>query len=318
MIEVSHLTKRYGEIAAVSDISFSVKKGEIVGLLGPNGAGKSTTMRILTGFLPATGGSARVAGFDMAKQSLQARRLIGYMPENTPLYLNMTVIKYLRFMAALKGVPARERAAAVDRAMESTAATDVAGRLIRNLSKGYRQRVGLAQAIVADPQILILDEPTIGLDPTQIIEIRHLISAMANERTVILSSHILHEVSEICERVMIMHRGEIIADERTGELSKRLQHGQTIDLAARGDAGAIEKLLRGHPRIKKVQRLKSEAPGGAPRFRIEAGEEADLMPDLARALVGAGVDVLHLGEHRLSLEEIFINLVRDQGEREVA
>jgi gliding motility-associated transport system ATP-binding protein len=318
MIEVSHLTKRYGEIAAVSDISFNVKKGEIVGLLGPNGAGKSTTMRILTGFLPATGGSARVAGFDMARQSLRARRLIGYMPESTPLYLNMTVIKYLRFMAALKGVPARERAAAVARAMASTAVTDVSGRLIRNLSKGYRQRVGLAQAIVADPQILILDEPTIGLDPTQIIEIRHLISAMANERTVILSSHILHEVSEICERVMIMHRGSIIADERTGELSKRLQQGQTIDLAVRGDAAAIEKLLRGHPRVKKVERSKSPEPGGALRFRIEAGEEADLMPDLARALVGAGIDVLHLGEHRLSLEEIFINLVKDQGEREVA
>jgi ABC-2 type transport system ATP-binding protein len=312
MIEVQNLRKTYGDITAVDDISFNVEKGEILGLLGPNGAGKTTTMRILTGFLPATAGTARVAGLDVAKQSLQARRHIGYMPESTPLYLSMTVRRYLHFMAAIKGVPARDRKRRVAEAMEHTGTTHVADRLIRHLSKGYRQRVGLAQAIVADPEILILDEPTIGLDPTQIIEIRHLIHAMAQRRTVILSSHILPEVSEVCERVVIINRGKVIASETTQNLAKQLQREQQIVVEVRGDRAGVEKVLRGHPQVRKVSLERGVQADGSHRLLVESGAKGDLRADLARAIVGAGHDLLHLSERTMSLEEIFVQLVGEE------
>ncbi len=318
MIEVQNLTKQYGEITAVNGISFRVERGEILGLLGPNGAGKSTTMKILTGFLPATSGQALVAGHNVATESLQARRHIGYMPENTPLYPNMTVRRYLTFMASLKGVTARERSRAVAAAMESTGTTHVANRLIKHLSKGYRQRVGLAQAIVSDPDILILDEPTIGLDPTQIIEIRHLISAMAQRRTVILSSHILPEVSEVCERVVIINRGQVVASETTKGLARQLQKTQQVLIEARGDRAAIEKVLREAAPVRAVTFERGGTAEGSHRFRVDSGSEHDLRAELARAVVGAGHDLLHLEEHTLSLEEIFVQLIRTESKREAA
>jgi ABC-2 type transport system ATP-binding protein len=295
-----------------------VGKGEIVGLLGPNGAGKSTTMRILTGFLPASSGTASIAGHDVAKESLKARRHIGYMPESTPLYLNMTVKRYLAFMAAIRGVPAAERPKRVEESMAATGVTAVSGRLIKHLSKGYRQRVGLAQAIISDPEILILDEPTIGLDPTQIIEIRHLIQEMSKRRTVILSSHILPEVAEVCERVVIINQGRVIADEATSELANQLQRSQQVNVALRGDRAAIEKSLRGHPMVSSVSRRDQSAPDGVHLFVVESGVEGDLRADLARSIVGAGFDLLELSERTLTLEEIFVRLVRNESGKEAA
>ena len=211
MIQVEHLTKRYGPVTAVSDVSFSVEKGQIVGFLGPNGAGKSTTMKILSCFMPASGGSARVAGYDVFSQSLEVRRRIGYLPENAPLYTDLPVSAYLEFVAEIKGVGRRERRARVDEVMERCFITDMRQRLIGKLSKGYRQRVGLAQALLGNPEILILDEPTIGLDPKQIAEIRALIRSLAGQHTVILSTHILPEVSMVCDGVIIINRGRIVA-----------------------------------------------------------------------------------------------------------
>lgn len=318
MIEVQRLTKRFGDITAVNDVSFNVDDGEILGLLGPNGAGKTTTMRILTGFLPATSGNAILAGHSVLKESLKVRAKIGYMPESTPLYLNMTPRSYLHHMAAIKGVSASRRNKAVAEAMEATGTTHVANRMIKHLSKGYRQRVGLAQAIVADPEILILDEPTIGLDPTQIIEIRRLIRAMTERRTVIVSSHILPEIAEVCQRVVIVNRGKVIANETTSELAKQLQKSQQVDLEVRGNRAEIEKLLRGHPLVSSVQA--QESPPGADylTFIVESGQEGDLRADLARAVVGAGVDLIRLSERTLSLEDIFVRLVREEEQREVA
>lgn len=220
MVEVSGLTKFYGDLRAIADVSFVAPPGRIVGFLGPNGAGKTTTMRIITGFLPPTSGSVKVAGYDVATDSLAARRKIGYLPENPPLYLDMRVAAYLRFMGRLRGVAKREIAAAVDRVLEMCGLQEVAGRLIRQLSRGYRQRVGLAQALVHNPSVLVLDEPTIGLDPKQIVEIRALIRRLAPERTVILSTHILPEVSQICHKVVIINDGRVVVEDELSELTR--------------------------------------------------------------------------------------------------
>ncbi len=219
MIEVSNLTKRYGERAAVEAISFKAERGQIVGFLGPNGAGKTTTMRMLTGFLPPSSGSATVAGFDISTQADEVRRRIGYLPETPPLYPEMTVRSYLTFVARLKGVARGKLREACDRAIERTGLTDVHGRLLRHLSKGYRQRVGLAQAIVHDPEVLILDEPTVGLDPRQIIEIRSLVRELRGDRTVILSTHILPEVAQTCDKVVIINEGRIVCEDDLAHLT---------------------------------------------------------------------------------------------------
>ncbi|MBM4266668.1 MAG: ABC transporter ATP-binding protein [Deltaproteobacteria bacterium] len=239
MIEVHELTKRYGDRVAVESISFTAEKGRVLGFLGPNGAGKTTTMRMLTGFLPPSSGTARVAGYDVATQSDEVRRRIGYLPENPPLYPEMTVRSYLTFVARLKGVPRAHLAAARDRAIERMGLTDVAGRLLAHLSKGYKQRVGLAQALVHEPEVLVLDEPTIGLDPRQIIEIRGLIRGLAGERTVILSTHILPEVSQLCDKVVIINEGRIVCEDlrenltRNASLEEVFLRSITRDTAAR-------------------------------------------------------------------------------------
>jgi ABC-2 type transport system ATP-binding protein len=220
MIEVAHLSKRYGDLVAVHDVSFTAVPGQILGFLGPNGAGKTTTMRIITGFMPATSGTVRVEGFDVFEQSAEVRRRIGYLPENPPLYNDMAVVPYLRFAARLKGVKNADLASAVDRVLETCGLTEVARRLLSHLSKGYRQRVGLAQALIHDPPVLVLDEPTIGLDPRQIIEIRSLIKSLGKNRTVVLSTHILPEVQQVCEKVVIINDGRVVVEDLLANLTR--------------------------------------------------------------------------------------------------
>jgi len=244
LIEVKDLTKSFGERTAVDHVSFVVNRGEILGFLGPNGAGKTTTMRILTGFLPATSGTAQVAGFDVFNDSLEVRKRIGYLPENPPLYLDMSVSAYLEFVARIKNVPAEKRQARVDDAMTKTNITDKRHELIKRLSRGYKQRVGLAQALVHDPEVIILDEPTVGLDPKQIIEVRHLIKSLAGSHTIILSTHILPEVSMTCDRVVIINRGRIAAIDTPANLTTQLKGVQNVLLEVAADQNAVSAAVR--------------------------------------------------------------------------
>jgi len=310
VIEVNHLTKRYGRVTAVEDVTFRVERGEILGFLGPNGAGKTTTMRILTGFLPATEGSAVVAGFDVFEQPLDAKRRTGYLPETPPLYPEMTVREYLEFVACIKGIPGPERRTRVGAAMERTKVVDMADRHCSKLSKGYRQRVGLAQAILHNPEVLILDEPTAGLDPKQIIETRELIKSLAGDHTIILSTHILPEVSQTCQRVVIINRGRVVAVDSPANLTKRLRGSEVlyvqVDAGARDPRGLIERL----PGVTRV----AEAGGhdGARGFEVETVRGQDIRRDLARAIVTEGWGLLELRPTGMSLEEIFLHLTTDE------
>ncbi len=315
MIEVDHLTKRYGPVTAVSDVSFTVNKGEILGFLGPNGAGKTTTMRVLTGYMPATEGRCAVAGYDVFEQPIEAKRRIGYLPETPPLYTDMTVREYLHFVAKIKGVPARDRARRVDEVMARTWVSDMANRACGKLSKGYKQRVGLAQALVHNPEVLVLDEPTAGLDPKQIIETRRLIKELAGDHTIILSTHILPEVSQTCQRVVIINRGRVVAVDTPDNLTRRLRGSETmyvqVDEARAGDARtAIERV----PGVVRV--AAGDAPGA---FEIESEAGRDVRRELARAVVQSGVDLLELRPLRMSLEDIFLSLTTEErGEEERA
>lgn len=315
MIEVDGLTKAFGAARAVDGISFRVNKGEILGFLGPNGAGKTTTMRILTGFLPATAGTARVAGFDVTENSLEVRRRIGYLPEAPPVYPAMTVRSYLDFVARIKGVAAGERAARVDTALQMASITDKRDELIKRLSKGYRQRVGLAQALVHNPDVIILDEPTVGLDPKQIIEVRHLIKSLAGSHTIILSTHILPEVSMTCDRVVIINKGRIAAEDTphnlTGQLKGAERVRMEVRLASGSEANAARTLLAG---MNGVRGVKVES-GTDRRVLLTAECEAgrDLRGALAAKIVGAGHELLELRSMSLSLEDIFLQLTTDEG-----
>jgi ABC-2 type transport system ATP-binding protein len=306
VIEVNHLTKRYGRVTAVEDVTFRVERGEILGFLGPNGAGKTTTMRILTGFIPATEGSAVVAGFDVFEQPLDAKRRTGYLPETPPLYPEMTVREYLDFVARIKGVPGPERRTRVGAAMERTRVADMAERHCSKLSKGYRQRVGLAQAILHNPEVLILDEPTAGLDPKQIIETRELIKGLAGDHTIILSTHILPEVSQTCQRVVIINRGRVVAVDSPANLTKRLRGSEVlyvqVDAGGRDPRGLLERL----PGVTRV----AEAGGhdSARGFEVETVRGQDIRRDLARAVVTEGWGLLELRPTGMSLEEIFLHL----------
>ncbi len=320
MIEVQNLTKYYGRVMAIEDVSFTVAKGEIVGFLGPNGAGKTTTMRILTGYLPATTGRAQVAGFDVFTHSLEARRRIGYLPESAPIYGEFRVRAYLDFVAEVKGVPRRNRGARVDEAMERCGLADVANQLAGTLSKGYRQRVGLAQALVNDPEVLILDEPTIGLDPQQIVEIRRLIKALAGRRTIILSTHILPEVSMTCDRVMIINRGRIVAVDTPKNLTARVQKSANVLVQVEGPR---EQVMAEIGRLAGVHRVtpRGEPVDGRPTYLVESERDRDVRKDLAAALVAKGWGLYELRPADLSLEEIFLHLVTDEtaaGEAEPA
>jgi ABC-2 type transport system ATP-binding protein len=308
MIEVEHLTKYYGLNAAIEDVTFRAEKGEILGLLGPNGAGKSTTMRILTGFMPPTSGTARVAGYDVVENSLEVRRRIGYLPENVPLYTDMTVSAYLDFVARAKQVPARTES--VEWAMEAARVDHVAGNIIGRLSKGYRQRVGLAQALLGDPEVLILDEPTVGLDPNQIIETRSLIKELGGDRTIVLSTHILPEVSMVCGRVVIINRGSVVAVDTPEGLTRRLAGGDRVAMVVRGPAREVQQRLS---RVRGVQSI-DVAPGvdGAVRVEVDVKGHQDVREQLAAAVVTTGWGLLELRSHSLSLEDIFRQLTTSE------
>ena len=308
MIEVVGLTKIYGERAAVEGIDFSVRKGEILGFLGPNGAGKTTTMRILTGYLAPTSGTARVGGFDVQDSPIEVKRRIGYLPEHPPLYTEMLVRPFLRFVASLRGVPRKERASRVDRAIERCGLQPVAGRLIGNLSKGYQQRVGLAQAILHDPDVLILDEPTVGLDPSQILEIRQLIKSFAGEHTVILSTHILAEVTMTCNRVLIINEGKIAADETMERLAARGERTRRIALRLARATDGVEGQIRSIAGVLAVTREASQ--DGV--FVVETESAQDVREEIARAAVAQGWGLLELRAMTLSLEDIFIRIIRGE------
>jgi len=307
MIQVDHLTKHYGPVTAVQDVSFTVEKGKIVGFLGPNGAGKSTAMKILSCFMPASGGTARIAGFDVFTQSMEVRRRIGYLPENAPLYPDLPVAVYLDFVAEIKGVPRRERKGKVAEVMERCFITDMQRRLIGKLSKGYRQRVGLAQALLGDPEVLILDEPTIGLDPKQIAEIRALIRSLAGQHTVILSTHILPEVSIVCDGVIIINRGRIVAQGTQSELVEQIFPTSRVAIAVGAPAEAVERALRGVPGVLSVD--EQETRDGAISFTVESSRGCDVRGDLVRLVTGHGWPLLELHQVGMSLEEVFIRVV---------
>ncbi|GAC1655236.1 MAG: ABC transporter ATP-binding protein [Candidatus Dormibacteraceae bacterium] len=312
MIEVSDLTKTYGPRTAVNGISFSVPRGQVLGFLGPNGAGKSTTMRILTGYLSATSGRASIAGFDVFDHPLEVRRRVGYLPENNPLYNEMRVAEFLKLCCRIRGVPPRRRRARIEYALEACGLTDRRREIIGRLSKGLRQRVGLAQAVVHDPDLLILDEPTSGLDPAQTRETRDLIVALGKAHTVILSSHILPEVSATCQRVVIINRGVLVADDRPDSLARRMSAGKGMD---------IEVVVRGVPADvrRRVESIKAahvediaEITTGFSRIRVHTEGDADLREELAKALVRGGFGLLELHARNLSLEDVFISLTTEE------
>ncbi len=306
MIEVQHLSKRYGPVTAVNDVSFRVEKGEILGFLGPNGAGKTSTMRVLTGYMPPTEGTAIVAGYDVLEQPIEAKRRTGYLPETPPLYPDMRVRDYLTFVAKIKGVPRNQVRSRVDVTMEKTRIADMASRQCGRLSKGYRQRVGLAQALLHDPDVLILDEPTAGLDPKQIIETRQLIKDLAGSHTIVLSTHILPEVSQTCQRVVIINKGRVVAVDTPDNLTSKLRGSEAMYLqvdSQGADAAAVIQQVAGVTSVRPA-----DTQGG-----LEVASEAgrDVRRDLASAVVGRGWGLLELRPMRMSLEEIFLQLTTD-------
>jgi ABC-2 type transport system ATP-binding protein len=312
MIEVENLTKRYGPRTAVNDISFRVNKGEILGFLGPNGAGKTTTMRILTGYLPASAGAVRVAGYDVFESPLEVKKRIGYLPETPPLYADMRVVDFLDFVAKIKGIPSKDRARRIDESIEKARVGDVRSRFIGRLSKGYRQRVGLAQAIINNPDVLILDEPTAGLDPKQIIETRDLIKGLGGEHTIVLSTHILHEVGMTCGRVLIINKGRVVAEDTPENLTQRLHGSDSLKVEARGDATALEQALRGVAGILTV--VAKGSLDGVTSFDVEAKRGHDVRGDIARAVVQKGFDLVGLQRAGMDLEEIFLHLTTAEAE----
>jgi len=312
MIEVQHLTKRYGPFTAVDDVSFRVEKGEIFGFLGPNGAGKTTTMRVLTGYMPATEGKAIVAGHDVFEDPIAAKSKTGYLPETPPLYPEMTVREYLTFCAKMRltRMAKAERVQRVDAAMKKTHVADMANRACGKLSKGYRQRVGLAQALLHDPEVLILDEPTAGLDPKQIIETRDLIRSLAGDHTIVLSTHILPEVAQTCQRVVIINKGRVVAVDTPEGLTARLQGAETLYVQIDAQGAEVEPVLAAIPGVTRV--AMSDHRDGVHGFEVESGRGTDIRRDIARAVVTSGWGLLELRPMRLSLEEIFLQVTTDE------
>lgn len=302
MIKVEHLAKRYADVYAVNDISFEVHQGEIVGLLGPNGAGKTTTMRILTCYMPATSGSATVAGYDVFRESINVRKQIGYLPENVPLYPEMRVKEYLLFRAKLKKLPSRERKTKIDECIEKCSITEVQNQIIGTLSKGYRQRVGLADTLVHDPKILILDEPTIGLDPNQIRQVRQLIKELGAKHTILLSTHILPEVEMLCERVIIINKGKIVAMDTPANLAIQLRAGNNLVLEVRGNGEKIKNALTN---IKSVKKVVWQDKGEISNFTVEAEKGADVREDVFSNIVKNNGIIREMKQASITLEEIF-------------
>ena len=310
MIEVTNLTKKYGDHIAVDHLSFRVEKGQIYGFLGPNGAGKSTTMNIITGYLAATEGTVTIDGKDIQKDPEEAKRSIGYLPELPPLYVDMTVREYLEFVAELKKVPKKERKQQIDEVMEMTQITDMQQRLIRNLSKGYRQRVGLAQAILGYPEVIILDEPTVGLDPKQIIEIRDLIRKLGENHTVILSSHILSEVSAVCDHIMIIANGKLVASDSPENLQKLMSGSMELNLEVKGSAAAVKSALQEISQIDRIEE-NTEASKNVAKLKVISKENADIREQVFYALADAKLPILEMTHAEKSLEDIFLELTED-------
>jgi len=306
MISVQDLTKYYGHYPAISRLTFEVGQGEIVGFLGPNGAGKTTTLKILAGFMPPTSGQALINGHDSVTESLAVRRSLGYLPETAPLYTELTVSQFLRFAARAKGVDSKHEQTEVQRVVEACGLEEVRDTLISSLSKGFRQRTGLAQALLHSPPLLILDEPTIGLDPAQIVEIRQLIKDLSGDHTVVLSSHILPEVSQLCQRVIIINKGQIVASDTPENLSRQLGHGSRQRIEVRGPVPEIMAALRGLAGVKEVIQQ------GETTFLVESGDDLELRPKIARLVVARGWDLLAMQAQDFTLEEVFLNLVTEE------
>ncbi len=309
MIEVQHLSKRYGPVTAVDDVSFRAESGEILGFLGPNGAGKTTTMRIITGYMPATAGKATVAGFDVFDQPIEAKRRTGYLPETPPLYPDMTVREYLTFVAKIKGVR-KDIKGRVDEVMKRTWVSDMASRHCGKLSKGYRQRVGLAQALIHNPEVLVLDEPTAGLDPKQIIETRQLIRALAGDHTIVLSTHILPEVSQTCQKVVIINKGKVVAIDTPDALTERLRGAITMFVQAKGPVEDVQRALQSVAGVVRVNLADTRDEVGS--FEVDSEKGADVRRELATAVVRGGWGLLELRPLRMSLEDIFLSLTTEE------
>jgi len=316
MIEIKNLTKDYGKVKAIEDVSFTVEKGEIVGFLGPNGAGKSTTMNIITGFISSTSGTVRVAGHDILENPVEIKKHIGYLPEQPPLYQDMTVSEFLDFCASLKKVAPREWKSQKKDIMELVKVTHVSHRLIKNLSKGYKQRVGLAQALVGSPEVLILDEPTVGLDPKQIIEIRRLIKALGKNHTIILSTHILPEVSAICDRVIIINKGRIVAIDTPENLSRKLSDFSRFTITVAGPQKKVREILQGVEGVKDVE-VSSTFNEDEASYIVEADKDIDVRKPIFNKLAAAGYPILELRSMNLSLEEVFLQLTTTEAKEVV-
>jgi ABC-2 type transport system ATP-binding protein len=309
VIEVQHLTKRYGPFTAVDDVSFKAERGEILGFLGPNGAGKTTTMRVLTGYMPASEGKAIVAGYDVQEQAVEAKRRIGYLPETPPLYPDMTVADYLAFCARIKGVPRSERVSRLRSVMEKTQIADVGKKHCAKLSKGYRQRVGLAQALLHNPDVLVLDEPTAGLDPKQITETRQLIKGLGGDHTIILSTHILPEVSKTCNRIVIINKGRVVAVDTPDNLTARLRGSATMYVQVDAMGADAEETLSAVPGVTRVS--VSDKHNSIIGYEIDSETGRDIRRELAASVVNRGWGLLELRPTRVGLEEVFLEVIRD-------
>ena len=312
MIEINHLVKKYGSHVAVDDLSLTVEPGRIYGFLGPNGAGKSTTMNIITGYLAATGGEVKINGFDVLKQPEEAKKCVGYLPELPPLYMDMTVKEYLDFVAELKKLDESLRAGYVKEAMKITRTEEVSGRLIRNLSKGYRQRVGFAQAVLGYPEILILDEPTVGLDPKQIIEIRDLIRELGKKHTIILSSHILSEISAVCDHVFIISHGKLVASDSTENLLERMTGAQEIELLLKAEENEAETAIREIAQVERCEKTEAKEDG-AVGLLVTAKKDADVREAIYHICVEHHMPILEMKAASKSLEDVFLELTAQEG-----
>lgn len=310
MIEVRNLTKKYGDHFAVQDISFSLEKGKIYGLLGPNGAGKSTTMNIMTGYIAATSGEVIIEGHDIFKEAEEAKKHIGYLPEIPPLYMDMTVWEYLFTVADLKGVPRSERKSMITDAMEKVMITNMKDRLIKNLSKGYKQRVGIAQTLIGNPDIIILDEPTVGLDPKQIIEIRTLIKQLGEDHTVLISSHILSEIGAVCDHVVIINKGHLVVSDSTENLEKLFKGQDILCLSAQGELEKIQNILREFPALS-IADMKEAEEAETYRFQLKVQDQADYRKQLFFHFAEAGIPLLEISRAGMSLEDIFLEITEE-------
>ena len=310
MIEVRNLTKKYGDHFAVQDISFSLEKGKIYGLLGPNGAGKSTTMNIMTGYIAATSGEVIIEGHDIFKEAEEAKKHIGYLPEIPPLYMDMTVWEYLFTVADLKGVPKSERKSMIGDVMEKVMITNMKDRLIKNLSKGYKQRVGISQTLIGNPDIIILDEPTVGLDPKQIIEIRTLIKQLGEDHTVLISSHILSEIGAVCDHVVIINKGHLVVSDSTENLEKLFKGQDILCLSAQGELEKIQNILREFPALS-IADMKEAEEAETYRFQLKVQDQADYRKQLFFRFAEAGIPLLEISRAGMSLEDIFLEITEE-------